>query len=91
MEAIADYIAIESRRAASRLVQRTAHVEQLATQPESGSRPQEFVRSARYRLTVEPPCRIFYRLDGERALILHVMRSERKLRASRLSCGERSR
>jgi plasmid stabilization system protein ParE len=71
MEAIADYIAIESRRAGSGLVQRiSAHVEQLATQPESGSRPQEFVRSTRDRQTIEPPCRIFYRLGGELALIL---------------------
>jgi plasmid stabilization system protein ParE len=75
LEAIADYIAIESRRAASGLVQRIlAHVEHLATHPESGSRPQEFVRSTPYRQIVEPPSRIFYRLDGERALIFHVMR-----------------
>jgi len=85
LDAIADYIAIESRRAASGLVQRIfAHVEQLATHPESGSRPQEFARSSRYRQIIEPPCRIFYRVDGERVLILHVMRSERRLRASRL-------
>lgn len=91
LEAIADYIAIESRHAASALVQRiVAHVEQLATHPDSGSRPREIARSTRYRQIVEPPCRIFYRVDGERVLILHVMRSERKLRASRLSRQGRS-
>lgn len=84
LEAIADYIAIESRPAASGLVQRIfAHVEQLATHPESGSRPQEFARGTRYRQIVEPPCRIFYRVDGTRVIILHVMRSARRLRASR--------
>ncbi|MBL0940364.1 MAG: type II toxin-antitoxin system RelE/ParE family toxin [Gemmatimonadaceae bacterium] len=85
LDAIADYIAVESPRAASALVQRViAHVEQLAAHPESGSRPQEFARGTRYRQLIEPPCRIFYRYDGLRVFVLHVMRSERKLRASRL-------
>jgi len=61
-----------------------AHVEQLADHPESGSRPREFRRS-RYRQIVEPPCRIFYRFDGQKVFILHVMRSERILRKSTLS------
>ncbi len=91
LDAIADYIAIENRNAAAQLVQRVfAHVGQLASHPESGSRPQEFTRSTRYRQIVEPPCRFCYRIDGERVLILHVMRSERKLRASRLAPGGRS-
>ena len=38
---------------------------------------------------VVPPCRIFYRDDGARAFVLHVLRSERKLRASRLARQER--
>ncbi len=85
LDAIADYIAVQNSAAASALVRRGfAHVDQLVEHPESGSRPQEFSRSTRYRQVIEPPCRIFYRYDGERVLILHVMRSERKLRASRL-------
>lgn len=86
LDAIADYIAIENRQAAVALVRRVfAHVDQLALHPQSGSRPNELPRSTRYRQIVEPPCRIFYRVHGERVLILHIMRSERKLRASRLS------
>lgn len=85
LDAIADYIAVENPGAASALVQRVfAHVDQLTAHPESGSRPREFPRSTRYRQLVEPPCRIFYRFDGERVLIVHVMRSERLLRVSRL-------
>jgi plasmid stabilization system protein ParE len=92
LDAIADYIAIESRQAAVALVQRVfAHVGQLAAHPNSGSRPQEFSRTTRYRQIVEPPCRIFYRVDGRRVLILYVMRSERKLRASRLVRAARER
>ncbi|GAB3346669.1 hypothetical protein GCM10027359_31320 [Marilutibacter aestuarii] len=60
------------------------HVGQLADQPESGRRPQELRRS-RYRQIVEPPCRIFYRFDGEKVFVLHVMRTERLLRKGRLA------
>lgn len=84
LDAIADYIAIENPQAAAELVRRIiGHVEQLADHPESGSRPQELKRS-RYRQIVEPPCRVFYRYDGHRVFILHVMRSERLLRKARL-------
>jgi hypothetical protein len=34
---------------------------------------------------VEPPCRVFYRYDGHKVFILHVMRSERLLRKGRLA------
>ena len=85
LEAIADYIALENPVAAAELVQRVlAHVEQLAEHPESGVRVPELGRS-RYRQLVEPPCRIFYRHKGQRALIVHVMRTERLLRKARLS------
>jgi len=85
LDAIADYIALENPTAAAELVKRIFdHVEQLVAHPESGSRPQELGRS-RYRQIVEPPCRVFYRYDGSRVFILHVMRSERLLRKSKLS------
>lgn len=88
LDAIADYIAIENPVAASELVQRVfAHVEQLEAHPESGSRPAELKRS-RYRQIVEPPCRIFYRHDGEKVFVLFVMRSERRLRKSMLKSRE---
>jgi toxin ParE1/3/4 len=84
LEAIADYIALDKPEAARLLVQRIfQHVEQLIEHPESGSRPRELSRS-RYRQIIEPPCRIFYRYDGHRIVILHVMRSEMRLRKSSL-------
>jgi plasmid stabilization system protein ParE len=80
LDAIADYIAIENPLAAAALVRRVfGHVDQLAAHPESGSRPPELKRT-RYRQIVEPPCRVLYRHDGERAFILFVMRSEQLLR-----------
>ena len=79
LDAIADYIAIENPLAASEFVRRVfAHVEQLEAHPESGPRPPELGNS-RYRQIVEPPCRIFYRYDNEKVLILFVMRAERRL------------
>ena len=80
LDAIADYIAIENPVAAAELVRKVfEHVEQLEAHPESGSRPPELKRS-RYRQIVEPPCRIFYRYDGETVLVLFVMRFEQLLR-----------
>lgn len=80
LDAIADYIALENPAAAAEMVRRVFDpVGQLADHPDSGSWPQELGRS-RYRQIVEPPCRIFYRHDGRKVYILHVMRSERLLR-----------
>ena len=88
LDAIADYIALDKPDAARALVQRVfKHVEQLADHPQSGSKPQE-LKGRRYRQIIEPPCRVFYRFDGERVYILHVMRSEQRLRRSRLSQRE---
>jgi toxin ParE1/3/4 len=88
LDAIADYIALENPTAAAELVRRVfAHVEQLEAHPESGSKPPELGRS-RYRQIVEPPCRVFYRFDGERVLVLYVMRAEQLLRHDRLLARE---
>jgi toxin ParE1/3/4 len=84
LDAIADYIALDKAQAARQLVQRVfQHVEQLIAQPDSGSKPKE-LRSSRYRQIVEPPCRVFYRYDGQRVYILYVMRGEMRFRKSKL-------
>ncbi len=72
LDALADYIALDNPAAAAALVQRVfAHVEQLEAHAESASRPVELGRS-RYRQIVEPPCRVLYRYDGQRAYVLFV-------------------
>jgi plasmid stabilization system protein ParE len=89
LDAIADYIALEDPTAATALVKRVfQHIEQLEKFPQSGSKPAELKKS-RYRQIVEPPCRVFYRYDGTRVLVLYVMRSERLLRKGRLARRER--
>lgn len=85
LDAIADYIALENPTAARKLVHRVfKHVAQLADHPQSGSKPPE-LKGWRYRQIVEPPCRVLYREDGSCVYILHVMRSEQRLRRSKLS------
>ena len=89
LDAIGDYIAVDKPEAARQFVQRVfRHVEQLAAQPESGSRPKELPGS-RYRQIVEPPCRIIYRYDGQRVFIVLVIRGERPLPKTALTRRER--
>lgn len=63
------------------------HVSHLKDHPKLGSKPEE-LKGWGYRQIVEPPCRVFYREDSGRVLILHVMRSERLLRRELLSDRE---
>lgn len=88
LEAIADYIGVENPGAAREFVRRVfAHVDKLEQHPHLGPAPPELEES-RYRQIVEPPCRAFYRLEGEKVLILHVMRSERLLMKAKLERTE---
>jgi len=81
LDAIADLIALEDPVAARKLVRRIfKHVEQLTDHPKIGSKPAE-LKGWNYRQIVDPPCRVFYRHDDSRVFILHVMRSEQRLRA----------
>lgn len=85
LDAIADYIAVDNEPAARALVRRVFdHVEQLRRFPASGSLPPELA-GRRYRQIIEPPCRVFYRVQLGTVFILHVMRAERKLRRKRLT------
>jgi len=81
LDAIAEYIALDNPAAASRLVQEVFDkTERLEDFPQSGRIPPELPDSV-YREIVVPPCRIFYREDERRVLVLYVMRDERQLRA----------
>ena len=81
----AEPASLDNPAAAGELVQRIfRHVDQLIIHPDSSSKPRE-LRGGRYRQIVEPPCRIFYRREGETVYVLHVMRGERKLRPRALA------
>ena len=78
---IAEYIALDNPAAAGHLVQEVLDkTERLEDFPQSGRIPPELPDSV-YREVVVPPCRIFYREDEKRVLILYIMREERQLRA----------
>lgn len=81
LDAIAEYIALDNPAAARDLVKEVFDkTERLESFPKSGRIPPELPDSV-YRELVVPPCRIFYREDEQRVLVLYVMREERQLRA----------
>lgn len=89
LDEIAEYIALDDSRAAARLVKKVFdRVERLERFPNSGKRPGELIDTP-YREVVVPPCRIFYRVDGQSLYIIYIMRSERLLRAYLLESRER--
>jgi toxin ParE1/3/4 len=82
LDAIADYVALDNPRAAAEVVRRVfEHVERLHVYPLLGPVVPE-LPLGRYRHLVEAPCRVFYRVDGDRVIILHVLRAERLVRPS---------
>lgn len=84
LEAIADYIAVENPAAAREFIRRVfSHMDKPQQHPRLGRTPPE-LEGARYREIVEPPCRMFYRREGNRLFIVHVMRAERLLREENL-------
>jgi toxin ParE1/3/4 len=81
LDDIAEYIALDDPLAAARYVEKVFdRVERLESHPQSGRRPPE-LSGLHYREVVIPPCRIFYRIEGDFVYVLHVMRAERLLRS----------
>ena len=77
---IAEYIALDKPSAAKWLVREVFRkIKRLENFPKSGRKPPELGKT-RYREVIIPPCRVFYRIEDEKVLILYVMRSEKKLR-----------
>lgn len=84
LDEIASFIALDKPSAAAALVRRTLQsVERLREQPESGRWVPELENKI-YREVIVPPCRVIYRREASKILIVHVVRSERRLRPMRL-------
>ena len=80
LDYIAEYIALDNVVAASALVEELFDKsERLERFPQSGRIPPELPNSI-YREVVVPPCRIFYREEGDHVFILYVMRDEQQFR-----------
>jgi toxin ParE1/3/4 len=85
LEGIAEYIDLSNPPAAKNLVRTVFDkVARLKKHPESARVPPELA-GLNYREVVAPACRIFYRFDGDKVLVLHVMSQERDLRKFLLS------
>jgi len=90
LDAIAEYIALDKPSAAVNLVQKVfSSTEGLEQFPELGHKPPEF-KKLRYLEIIVNPCRIFYRIEGDKVYILYVMRSERQLRKYLLNARKNS-
>lgn len=77
---IASYIALDKITAAEQLINKAFDsVERLEQFPDSGRTPPE-LENTHYQEIIVGPCRIFFRYQEPIVYILHVMRSERKLR-----------
>jgi len=80
LDSIAEYIALDKPSAAINFVQKVfSSTDQLEQFPELGRKPPE-IKKSRYLEIIVNPCRIFYRIEGNKVYIAYVMRSERKLR-----------
>lgn len=81
LDEIAEYIAIDNFKAAQKLVQSVfKRVAQLKDHPKSGKKAPELPKNSIYREVIVGPCRVFYRIEGSKIIIICVMRSERILR-----------
>jgi plasmid stabilization system protein ParE len=84
LDEIAAHIALDDPRAAARLVRRVLQgVERLRRFPDSGRWVPEAPRKT-YREVIVASCRIIYRREGRKRLIVHVARGERRVRVERL-------
>ena len=80
LDLIAEYIALDKVGAAKKLVHNVFNnIELLINSPKLGRIPPELDESV-YREILVGPCRVFYRIQDDEIIILHVMRSERLLR-----------
>lgn len=89
LDAIADYIALDDPTAATHLVRKVFEkVDQLINFPETGTRPKELRRTPYRKLTVSPIL-VYYRIEGRKIIIVHVVRGERKFSLKRIEEQDR--
>ncbi len=80
LEDIAQYIDVSNPAAAQQLVAKIfAAVQRLDHSPESGKDVAE-LQGLGYREVLVNPCRVLYKFDGARVVVLHVFRQERDLK-----------
>ena len=85
LQAILEYIALDKQEAAEAVAKRVfATTDRLASFPRAGRPIPEFPHR-NYRQLWAKPCWLYYRMEEDRAIILHVRRGEQLFRAEELS------
>jgi toxin ParE1/3/4 len=83
LDAIADYISLDNLDAAFNLVKKVfSKVELLKDNPKLGRIPGDLKKTS-YRRLVVNPLHIYYRIDGESVIIIHITRAEREFNINR--------
>ena len=77
LDEIADYIALDNPEAAKKMIKKIfCEAEALSGFPSSGSVPPE-LQGTSYRRIVVPPVNVYYRIDGDKMVMIHARRAER--------------
>jgi len=76
LDEIADYIALDNPEAAKNLIKKIFYEsETLSEYPASGSVPPE-LQGTSYRRIVIPPVNVYYRVDGDKMVMIHARRAD---------------
>ena len=77
LDEIADYIALDNPEAAKNLIKKIFYeTETFFEFPSSGNVPPE-LQGTSYRRIVVPPVNVYYRIDGDKMVMIHARRAER--------------
>ncbi len=80
LDEIGDYIALDKPDAAKKLIQKIfAKVDLLEEKPKLGNVPNE-IRGTPYRRLSIKPVLVYYRLDGNKVIIIFIRRGEKLFR-----------
>ena len=84
LDAIGDYIALDNFEAARKLIRKVFEKAELLERNPSIGRVSKDLRNTPYRRLVIGPVYIYYRIEDDRVIIIHVVRAERVFELSRI-------
>ena len=84
LDAIGDYIALDNFEAARKLIRRIFEKVELLERNPSIGRISKDLRNTPYRRLVIGPVYVYYRIEDDRIIIIHVVRAERDFELSRI-------
>lgn len=88
LDAVGDYIALDNFEAAQKLIRRVIERVGLLERNPSIGRVSNDLRNTPYRRLVIGPVYVYYRIEDDRVIIIHVVRAERDFELSRIKGRE---